>query len=117
MNLYYIMMMKYNDLPSLIDTTTGQFLYNSLKQCHDVRVTMYSYAFNAIVVFAFVSIGLFILYLCFTKKRTPEEEKAKIIMDQQIILEKIKSLKEQKQNYYQEGSMTNLPFTESDTTL
>ena len=110
-------MMKYNELPNLIDMSTGNYLYNTLKQCHDVRVTMYSYVFNVGIVLIFVSLGVFILYLCFTKKRTPEEEKAKIMMDQKIILEKIRSLKEQKQNYIQENSITKMPFTESGIDL
>lgn len=97
------------DLPKLIDSSTGYHLFNTLKQCHENRVILYSKIFNGLIVFVFICIGVFVLYFCFHRKKTGEEIHRDIIRDQQIILEKIKSLKLQKQNYYEENSMTHLP--------
>lgn len=105
---------RFAALPHLIDSKTGQYMQDTLKKCHEFRIMTYSRAFNFVVVFIFISIACIGLYICFTRKKTPEEEKEKILNDQRIILEKIRSLKEQKQNYYQEDSMTHLPFTAQD---
>lgn len=107
-------MNRFTDLPNLIDSKTGQYMQDTLKKCHEFRILTYSRAFNIGVVFIFLSIACIGLYICFTRKKTPAEEKEKILNDQRIILEKIRSLKEQKQNYYQEDSMTQLPFTAHD---
>lgn len=108
--------MKYNDveLPKLIDQNTGAYLYDTLRQCHHNRVISYSRVFNVVVVLVFVSIAIAVLYWCFYRKRSPSEEREKLLNDQKMILDKIRSLKEQKQNYYQEGSFTHLPFTEQE---
>jgi hypothetical protein len=98
-------------MPKLIDARTGQYMQDTLKRCHDFRVTTYSFAFNIGIIVFFLTITCIGLYICFTKKKTPAEEKETMLRDQRIILEKIRSLKEQKQNYYQEESMTQLPFT------
>lgn len=104
-------MERFTDLPKLIDSKTGQYMHETLKKCHEFRILTYSRAFNFGVVLIFLSIAFVGLYICFTRKKSPGEEKEKILNDQRIILEKIRSLKEQKQNYYQEESMTHLPFT------
>ena len=111
--------MKYDDftLPKLIDSQTGQYLYETLRQCHEHRIYTYSWAFNAIIVVIFVTIGIITLYLCYTRKRTPKEEEAKLLMEQKIILDKIRGLKENKQDYYREGSYTQLPFVDSNISL
>lgn len=108
--------MKFNaiEVPKLIDESTGAYLYDTLRQCHYNRVITYSRVFNIVVVLVFVSIAIFVLYLCFYRKRSPSEEREKLLNDQKIILDKIRSLKEQKQNYYEEGSYTHLPFTEQE---
>jgi hypothetical protein len=53
-----------------------------------------------------------VLYMCFTRKKSAEEIRQDITRDQQYILGKIRSLQEQKQNYYQQSSMTQLPVTD-----
>jgi len=98
-------------LPKLIDNQTGQYLYNTLKQCHETRIVAYSWVFNASIVCIFVIMTCIILYICFTKKKTPEEQKLQLVQEQKYILEKIRALKEQKQNYFQEGSLTHLPVS------
>lgn len=99
--------------PSLIDATTGYYLYNTLQHCHENRVKAYSFIFNAIVIVLFFTLGGFILYLCFQKKKNPSEKHQQMIEDQKLILNKIRALKEQPQNYYSE-TFTHLPLTQPD---
>ena len=104
--------MKYNDInvPSLIDTTTGNYIYNTLHNCHETRVKSYSFILNIIVLLLFFCLGGFILYLCFTRKLNTHEQQEKLLRDQQMILEKIRAFKEIQQNYHSE-TFTHLPFT------
>ena len=102
-----------DSIPKLIDSNTGYYLYSTLKQCHENRVMLYSKIFNTIIVVAFIIIASIILYLCFHRKKTTQEIQNDMIQDQRIILEKIKSLQLQKQNYYEENSMTHLPITDN----
>ena len=99
-------------IPKLIDSNTGQYLYDTLTKCHDNRVVVYSYIFNTIIVVLFIVIGCGVLYMCFTRKKSAEQIRQDITRDQQYILGKIRSLQEQKQNYYQHVSMTQLPITD-----
>lgn len=103
--------MQYNELPKLIDASTGYYLSSTLRQCHDNRVVMYSQFLNVIVVVGFLCLGAFVLYLCFRRKLTPDEEKEKLQREQEMILEKIRALQEQKQHYYDEATFTQLPTT------
>ena len=105
-------MQAVSEIPKLIDSQTGHFIMNTLRQCHDNRVVAYSYVFNGVVVVVFLTIACIALYLCFYRKKTPLEKRRQLEQDQRIILEKIRSLKEQKQNYFMEGSMTHLPVGE-----
>ena len=82
------------EIPKLIDSQTGYYLMNTLRQCHENRVVTYSQVFNSIIVFVFVVIACIVLYVCFTRKKTPQEEKLQMHKDQMYILEKIKSLQE-----------------------
>jgi hypothetical protein len=98
------------DIPKLIDSQTGHYLMNTLRRCHDTRVLTYSYVFNIVVVFVFVIITISTLYICFTRKKTISEKKLQMEHEQKYILDKIRSLQEQKQYYLQQDSMTKLPM-------
>ena len=98
------------DFPRLIDSQTGNYLMNTLKRCHETRVITYSYVFNVIVVLIFLTIASSILYICFTRKKTPDEIKLQMEHEKKYIMDKIRSLKEQKTNYLQETTMTKLPL-------
>ena len=97
--------------PKLIDSQTGHYLMNTLRQCHETRVVTYSYIFNMIIVVGFVAITASVLYICFTRKNTPQQESIRMEQEKKFILEKIRSLQEQKQYYMQEESVTKLPMT------
>lgn len=100
-------------LPKLIDFHTGQYLCDTLRQCHENRVYTYSWLLNIVIVVVFILIGMITLYLCYRRKRTPEEVEAKIQMEQKMILDKIRGLREQKQKYFQSETFTQLPFVDS----
>ena len=71
-----------NSLKKLIDQNTGAYLYDTLRQCHHNRVISYSRVFNVVVVLVFVSIAIAVLYWCFYRKRSPSEEREKLLNDQ-----------------------------------
>jgi ABC-type bacteriocin/lantibiotic exporter with double-glycine peptidase domain len=100
-----------SEIPKLIDFQTGHNIMNTLRQCHETRVLTYSYVFNIVILILFIVIAIITLYVCFTRKKTPDEKKKQMEQEQKFILEKIKSLKEQKQYYLQEETFTKLPLT------
>jgi hypothetical protein len=104
------------EVPKLIEQSVGNYLINTLNSCHEKRVKVYSFAFNMIIMVIFVVVTGIILYLLFQKKKTPEEWKEKLVRDQIIILDKIKSLKEQKQYYLENNSITKMPILDSNQT-
>lgn len=98
-------------IPKLIDSHTGNYLMNTLNRCHEIRVMTYSYVFNSIIVFVFITIAICTLYVCFTRKKTQKEIELQTEHEKKYIMDKIRSLQEQKQYYLQEGTMTKLPMT------
>ena len=98
------------EIPKLIDSQTGHYLMNTLRRCHDTRVLTYSYVFNIVVVLVFGIIAISTLYICFTRKKTLSEKKLQMEHEQKYILDKIRSLQEQKQYYLQQETMTKLPM-------
>lgn len=99
------------DIPKLIDENAGYYLYQTLQQCHENRVQLYSKVFNISIIVIFVIVSAFILYFCFHRKKTTQERQQDIVRDQQIILEKIKALQDEKKKMIEHQSMTNLPIT------
>ena len=100
------------DAPKLIEHQAGHYMCQTLKHCHEKRVLTYSFMFNVAIVLVFgVVIGV-ILYLLYKQKKTPDQQKENILRDQKFILEKIKSLKEQKQYYLENESITKMPMPE-----
>ena len=99
------------DIPKLIDENTGFYLYKTLQQCHENRVQLYSKVFNISIIVLFVIVSAIILYFCFHRKKTTQERQQDLVRDQQIILEKIKALQDEKKKMIEHQSMTNLPIT------
>ena len=98
--------------PRLIEYTTKNYLFNTLQQCHNNRITIYYYALN-IGVFLFIVIvfGGF-LYFCNRHKLTDYEKQQKMIKDQQYILSKIQYYQEDKKQRQesQSSNITDLPI-------
>lgn len=100
------------DAPKLIEHQAGHYMCQTLKHCHEKRVLTYSFMFNISVVLIFGVVTGVILYLLYKQKKTPDQQKENILRDQKFILEKIKSLKEQKQYYLENESITKMPMPE-----
>ncbi len=98
--------------PSLIESSTKNFLFNTLKQCHTNRVNVYYYAFNTIVFIVFVAVTCAILYRCSLNKPTDYDRHQKMIHDQQYVMSKIRYYQDEVSNTDDQhiSRVTNLPF-------
>lgn len=96
--------------PKLIEPSTKYFLFNTLEQCHKTRVELYSTIWNVSIVVGFVLITGIILYLCFKRKRTPDENQQKLLKEQSYILDKIRSFKELDSYRTEHNSISKLPI-------
>ena len=94
--------------PTLIEPGIRYFLYESLKQCHKTRETIFNLAFNVGLLFLFVIVLLLILYFKFKGKITPQEQRKKNKQKQEYILSKITKFEDEKKRLRQE-LITGLP--------
>lgn len=94
--------------PRLIDSTFQNYMYNTLQKCHQYKVNIYTWVFNIIIFVLFVSITSVVLYFCYKKKLTPEEQKQKMIRDQEYILSKIRYYQNERIKS-QSSNITDLP--------
>jgi hypothetical protein len=90
--------------PNLIDLGVKDYMYSTLRNCHDYRTHIYSYALNIIVLFSFLGITGTVLYYSYKQKPTEYELKQKMLKDQQYILSKIRYY----QNENQHRSVSNI---------
>lgn len=105
-------MFSFNNNPNLIDNGTKNFIFNNLKECHNNRVSYYTYILNFSVLFIFVFIVFVTLYSLSTYKKSNAEIEEKMLSDQDYILSKIKHYKEtHKQN---KSLLTDLPVVPSN---
>jgi hypothetical protein len=102
------------EYPRLIETSVKNYLQYSLNQCHENRVSIFINCLNIGVFIIFVLFVAVILYFCYKRKRTPEEEYNKMMSDQEYILSKIQFYKEQ-QKRIQTSGITNLPSLDPNT--
>jgi uncharacterized membrane protein len=97
--------------PKLIENSAKNYLFQTLKQCHNNRVTIYYYVYNIGIFLIFVSIVGLTLYYCSKNKLSDYEKRQRMMRDQQYILSKIRYYKEDVQEQRQKQSdITNLPF-------
>lgn len=83
------------EYPRLIENTAKNYLYQTLKQCHNHRVTIYYYVFNITIFVLFVSILGLTLYHCKRNRLSDVEKRKKMLRDQQYVLSKIKFYKDE----------------------
>lgn len=100
-----------DSIPRLIEAHTGNYLYQTLRRCHEHRAQTYSFFFNIAIFVCFIVVTAVILYFLKNKKKTPQEKQNQAIMDQQYILEKIRSLQHQRDMHLASQSITNMPMT------
>jgi hypothetical protein len=86
------------DGPKLIEGNVNQYLYNTLRTCHENRVKIYSFALNAGVLLLFVLVVFTTLYYCYKQKPTAYEQQQKMLKDQQYILSKIRFYQAEQKN-------------------
>ena len=95
--------------PRLIENGARSYMSGILNKCHDTRVSIYLYALNLGVLVVFCIIVGLVLYYCYKRKLTPDEEYQKKLREQEYVLSKIKSYKEHQRSISSRASITGLP--------
>jgi hypothetical protein len=104
--------MNFNKAPQLIETGTKYFMKESLKNCRELKQTYYSNIVNILLLISFISIiGLF-LYYKKKQKLTPNEKKEINLVKEKFILDKIKTIRENRRKETND-LITNIPKFES----
>lgn len=86
------------EYPRLIESGFRSTLQDTLSNCHNNRIHIYSIALNAIVLILFVIIVVVTLYYCHRSKPTAYELQQKILRDQQYVLSKIRFYQAEQKN-------------------
>lgn len=100
------------EAPTLIEPIAKNYLYQTLKSCHDIRVNLYYYVLNIGILVLFLCIFGLAIYYSSKNKLSDYELQEKMYMDQQYVLSKIRYYKEYKRDKEQSShsSITNLPI-------
>ena len=96
-------------VPRLIEQGAHLYMSSVLHNCHDNRVNIYLYVLNIGILILFISITCLILYYCYKTKTTPEENRQKLLNEQEYILSKIKFYKDHQRSINSRSSITGLP--------
>lgn len=94
--------------PYLIEDNVKNYLYSSLNQCHDKKITVYSTVINITVFLLFFVLMAIILFLFKKKRLTPYELQEKMKKDQMYVVSKIRDYKEMHKS---SSMITDLPST------
>ena len=98
--------------PKLIDPNTKYYLYNTLQNCHNTRVQVYTTVFNVVIFILFAACAGLTLYYCYKRKLTPYEKQQKMIREQVLIMSKIRYYQNERVGMKSGASssyITNLP--------
>lgn len=101
--------MFYTNGANLIEDTTKSYIIQSLQQCHENRVQIYRIILNILVACVFIGFFGIGIYVCYTRRLTPEEKYNRMKRDQEYVLSKIRDYQIQKMRQHE--SLTNLPNT------
>lgn len=96
-------------VPRLIEQGAHSYMSGILNKCHDNRVNIYLYVLNISVLLIFIGITCLILYYCHKTKITPEENRQRLLKEQEYILSKIRFYKEHQRSIASKSSITGLP--------
>lgn len=101
------------DTPKLIDTNSLLYFQEVLKKTHETRIKFHSIVLNICIFLAiFVVFGGCVYYKYRTKK-TPEEDKYRLVKEYDYVLSRIRFFQEQEQKMKQNANLiTNLPDVE-----
>jgi hypothetical protein len=95
--------------PRLIETGAQHYMTQILQSCHSNRVNIYLYVLNIGVFFLFLIVVGLVLYYCYKRKMTPDEEYQKRMKEQEYILSKIRFYKDHQRSIQSRASITGLP--------
>ena len=95
--------------PRLIENGARTYMSGILNKCHDTRVSIYLYALNLGVLIGFFLILCLVLYYCYKKRLSPDEEYQKRLREQEYIMSKIKVYKDHQRSISSRASITGLP--------
>ena len=107
------------EMPRLIEPLAKNYLYETLRTCHDIRVNMYSYLLNVGILILFIVIFGLAIYYSRKNKLSDYEKEQKMFRDQQYVLSKIRYYREfeKEQNQAATSSITRLPIVGSYPSL
>jgi hypothetical protein len=97
------------DNSHLIDPSAKNYLFQTLKQCHNHRVNIYYYVLNISIFIVFAIIVFLTLYYCHKNKLTDYQKAQKMIRDQQYVMSKIRFYQEETRDA-KTSNVTQLPF-------
>lgn len=101
------------ETPMLIDPSFRNYMFHTLRSCHQYRENIYYYILNFGILFIFVIIVGLALYNCSLNKMSDLEKQQKMIEDQQYVMSKIRHYKqEMNDNKEMMTNITNLPALE-----
>lgn len=100
-------------IPSLVEPTVKYFISDALKKTHEYKMKTYSLILNVVIGTLFFLVFGGFLYYKYRSKLSPEEQYAKMMKDQQIIMSKIHSYQDDKKRATF-SDITNLPFVDMD---
>lgn len=86
-------MQRQQQRPALIEPTTRFYLHEKLKECHNVRASIYSTIVNVSIITLFLGFVSFMLYTIYVNKPTEEEQREKNIINQHLIMNKIQQFR------------------------
>ena len=105
--------MNFENNPSLTEPGVKYFLQQTLKQCGEIKNTIYNYIFNISLFILFLIILGGLLIYKYKGKLTPVEIDAKNRQKQQYILSKIKNYENAKK-IQREELITGLPSWQNE---
>lgn len=99
--------------PTLVEPGVKYFLCETLKQCHNFKVSYQNSIYNIILFFVFLAVlGLFLLYK-YKGKLTKEEVEERERLKKQYILSRIRNYQDAKVKA-QQSLITGLPQWENE---
>jgi hypothetical protein len=84
--------------PKLIETGVRHYMHTVLHKCYEQRIHLYSAVLNVGILVVFVLVVGCALWYGSSRKLSPEEQKRKMVKEQQYILSKIRDFQVQKQH-------------------
>jgi hypothetical protein len=102
--------------PRLIEPSAKYFLYNTLNQCHNNRVLIYSWVLNVSVFLIFIGVFGAALYYCRKRKLSPEQQYQKMMKEQAYIMSKIRFYQNERIEHPL-SSITSLPVVKPNMDL